>query len=549
MSASYRHDLLPYSTSTLTHEFGDAPLFVLKDPRFSLVLNLWLPTFAAMNITVAPLLALRHPAEVMASLRRREQMPGGIAAPLWLHYMLEAERNTRHRPRAVLSYDRIMQDWRGCLTRFAAKSGIAWRVPFKSAAPAIGEFLRPTLRHHYATPSKAAAGKPPIADWIAETYDALRRIELGDRHRAVRTVGSCPCAIRHMARQGTTRDRGRRHGPTAADQQHAADHQPQPRRVARPQRGFQVEPAEQQGEDDLHLTDRERNEPARRNAASTHWIACYPPVSLPAACPSPCLPVRRLPAACPSLPTTAGCRPRDTRKSPMPTHAATAAGLLSASLLFASLAWISPARAETLLHLADTETVTATPDELAASLRAEATSATPADAQQRVNAAIADALAHAQKVAAVTAGTGAYNVWHVGPTPQNNTDRWQASQSLELTSKDSVALLTLVGVLQHNGLAVGELNWRLSRETERKAHDEATRRPSPRCAARHWRRRDCWTCGSNSFKQVRLDSTARCRAALRRCDDCQGGPVPPNAVAVDVPVSATAEADAILLPK
>ena len=180
VSANYRHDLLPYSTSTLTHEFGDAPLFVLKDPRFSLVLDLWLPTFAAMNINVAPLLALRHPAEVMASLRRREQMPGGIAAPLWLHYMLEAERNTRDRPRAVLSYDRIMQDWRGCLTRIAAGSGIAWRVPFESAAPAIGEFLRPTLRHHYATPSKAAAGKPPIANWIAETYDALRRIELGD---------------------------------------------------------------------------------------------------------------------------------------------------------------------------------------------------------------------------------------------------------------------------------------------------------------------------------------------------------------------------------
>src|ERR1700739_4434197 len=160
-----------------------------------------------------------------------------------------------------------------------------------------------------------------------------------------------------MARQGATRDRGRCPGsPARPDQQHPADHQPQPRRVARPQRRFQVEPAEQQGKDDLHLTDRERNEPARRNAASTHWFACCPPVSLPAACPSPCLPVRRLPAACPSLPTTAGCRARDTRESPMPTHAATAAGLLSASLLFASLAWTSPARAETLLHLADTET-------------------------------------------------------------------------------------------------------------------------------------------------------------------------------------------------
>lgn len=208
----------------------------------------------------------------------------------------------------------------------------------------------------------------------------------------------------------------------------------------------------------------------------------------------------------------------------MPTHAATAAGLLSASLLFASLAWISPARAETLLHLADTETVTATPDELAASLRAEATSATPADAQQRVNAAIADALAHAQKVAAVTAGTGAYNVWHVGPTPQNNTDRWQASQSLELTSKDSVALLTLVGVLQHNGLAVGELNWRLSRETERKAHDEATRQA---IAALRSKALEAAGLLDLRFELVQAGAArqhgADADAALRRCDDCHGG--------------------------
>jgi hypothetical protein len=179
VSASYQHDLLPYSISVLTHEFGDAPLFVLKDPRFSLVLDLWLPTFAAMNIAVTPLLALRHPAEVMASLRRRDGMPGEIAAPLWLHYTLEAERHTRHRPRTVLSYDKFLQDWHRCLTRITA-AGIAWQAPFEFAAVAIGEFLRPQLRHHYAVPSKADAGKPPIANWIAETYDALRRIEAGD---------------------------------------------------------------------------------------------------------------------------------------------------------------------------------------------------------------------------------------------------------------------------------------------------------------------------------------------------------------------------------
>src|SRR5581483_9381281 len=103
---------------------------------------------------------------------------------------------------------------------------------------------------------------------------------------------------------------------------------------------------------------------------------------------------------------------------------------IAAALWCAALLAASPACAETLLHLSDSETVTVAPDELAASLRAEASSAKPADAQQRVNAMMADALARARQIAGVTVSTGGYSVWHVGPTPQDRTERWQASQSL-----------------------------------------------------------------------------------------------------------------------
>jgi hypothetical protein len=181
-----RNDLAPLLASVLTQEFGDAPLFVMKDPRFSIVLDLWLPTFVAMNVSVAPVLALRHPAEVTSSLRRRDGIPIEIAAPLWLHYTLEAERLTRGRPRALLSYDRLLQDWRGSLARITAETGIAWRAPLESAAAAIGEFLRPHMRHHHAAQGKIAVGRPPLPAWIAETYNALRCIEDGggDAHYA-----------------------------------------------------------------------------------------------------------------------------------------------------------------------------------------------------------------------------------------------------------------------------------------------------------------------------------------------------------------------------
>jgi predicted secreted protein len=233
-------------------------------------------------------------------------------------------------------------------------------------------------------------------------------------------------------------------------------------------------------------------------------------------------------------------------------HTATSAALLSASLQLAPLLLVLPAHADTLLHLADTETVTVAPDELAAELRAEASSANPADAQQRVNAAMADALSHAHKIVGVTVSTGAYSVWHVGPTPQDSSERWQASQSLELTSHDSVALLALVGVLQHNGLAIGALNWRLSREAQRKAHDEATRQALSALLGRAQEAADLLHLRFGSFKEVRLDNATpmpipRFTGAMRAL--AAPAAVPPSAVAADMPVSATAEADAILLAK
>jgi predicted secreted protein len=223
----------------------------------------------------------------------------------------------------------------------------------------------------------------------------------------------------------------------------------------------------------------------------------------------------------------------------------TAAGLLCASMLC-----VSPACAETLLQLSDTETVNVTPDELAASLRAEASSGNPADAQQRVNTAMAEALTSARKVSGVTASTGAYNVWHVQPNTQGSKEQWQASQSIELTSRDSTALLNLVGALQRDGLAVGELNWRLSRETERKAHDEATRQALAALRGKAEEAAGLLGLRFDSFKQVRLGTTMpspipRFAGAVA----AMAAPAPPTAVATDVPVSATADADAGLLPK
>lgn len=210
------------------------------------------------------------------------------------------------------------------------------------------------------------------------------------------------------------------------------------------------------------------------------------------------------------------------------------------------------AHAETVLHLGETATVMAAPDELAASLRVEATSATAAASQARVNKVMEDALARARAVPGLTVSTGGYGVWRVGPTPQDGNVRWQASETLNLAGHDDTVLLKLVGDLQQAGLAVGNLGWRLSRAAERKAHQEATKQALSSLRGRIEEAAALLGLRFEQFKEVRLDAAnpqqPMFRAMAAPMAMAAAAP-PPSVAAEDVAVSATAEADAILQPR
>ncbi len=219
------------------------------------------------------------------------------------------------------------------------------------------------------------------------------------------------------------------------------------------------------------------------------------------------------------------------------------------------LAWLTLAtlaRAETVLHLAETATVMAAPDEIAATLRAEATGASASDAQARVNAAMQQALAQAHKIDGLVISTGGYGVWRTGPTSADRNERWQVSQTLSLTGHDGPSLLNLVGVLQQQGLAVGSLSWRLSRDAERQAYQAATKQALAGLRGRVEEAAALLDLRFDQFKEVRLDTPGQQpmpRGMAMPMAMSAGSAPPPSAAPEDVPVSATAEADAILLPR
>jgi uncharacterized protein len=226
--------------------------------------------------------------------------------------------------------------------------------------------------------------------------------------------------------------------------------------------------------------------------------------------------------------------------------------LLSLGLLCAVAS--RPAYADdTILKLSETATVMVAPDELAASMRAEAIAPTAQEAQKRVNELMAAAITAAKKVSGVVVSTGSYNVWRIVASPTDRNERWQSGQSLNLTGKDAEAMLKLVGDLQQMGLVQSNLLWRLSRDSERKARQDATRQALSTLRARADEAAEILGLRFESFREVRLDSVApppilpRLQMSARAT---MAAPAPPpNAEAEDMPVTASAEADVVLKPR
>ena len=210
-------------------------------------------------------------------------------------------------------------------------------------------------------------------------------------------------------------------------------------------------------------------------------------------------------------------------------------------LLALLLPW--PAAAETLLRLAETAHVAVQPDELVAVLRSEASEVTAAQAQARVNARIGKALDASRAVHGITASTGIYSVYQRPPAKL-----WTAVQSIELRSGDGAALLALVGSLQSDDLALGQLGWQVAPATLRARQAEAQRQALAALRGRAEEAAKILGLRFDSFREVRLGGEAQAMPMPRLAMAMSASAVAPRAEAEASDVTATVEADAVLLP-
>jgi hypothetical protein len=160
----------------LVREFGGIGSYVLKDPRLCMTMPAWLPALRDSGAAIKILIVARHPAEVVDSLSARNGQDADESAPNWLHHMLEADVVSRGLDRAVVLYDDLMDDWRGCLARAAAAARITWPRGYDDAAAEIQTFLAGTARHHRAGGAPASIGPAPVAPLVDSAWAALRKL-------------------------------------------------------------------------------------------------------------------------------------------------------------------------------------------------------------------------------------------------------------------------------------------------------------------------------------------------------------------------------------
>ena len=155
-------------------EFSSSPLYVVKDPRFCLLMRFWIKVIESTGATPLIVMPIRNPQDVAQSLMRRNSIDPSIGRLLWLRHVLDAEAGSRDCPRVTVRFDQLLEDWRSVVVRIGERLGLSWPNLSTSADINVGEFLSPDLRHH-ADPREAVESPTQGIGWIADTWEILQR--------------------------------------------------------------------------------------------------------------------------------------------------------------------------------------------------------------------------------------------------------------------------------------------------------------------------------------------------------------------------------------
>jgi hypothetical protein len=160
-------------TDLIKQAFSGHSVWAWKDPRTSILIDLWKHVLKEADTDLVCLFTIRNPIDVARSLERRDGMPRDRAYGVWFNYNVAALNAVSGIPCVFVSYDRMLADWETELIRCAKGLGILWPVDRERLQKEMNGFLRPELRHSSSTLEdlKAAGAPRPVV----ELYEILLR--------------------------------------------------------------------------------------------------------------------------------------------------------------------------------------------------------------------------------------------------------------------------------------------------------------------------------------------------------------------------------------
>jgi hypothetical protein len=163
MNATRRAALEPFvdgARDIIREEYGEAPLIVLKEPRISLVVDLWIKALEAEGFRCKFVITVRAPTEVAASLRKRNGFALDKGLLLWGVYQASSEVLTRSYDRIFCRYDDVLARPASVLDEIEAQLRIELPRRTAQSHAEMDAFVRPVLKRN------DASAIPPIPDHL-----------------------------------------------------------------------------------------------------------------------------------------------------------------------------------------------------------------------------------------------------------------------------------------------------------------------------------------------------------------------------------------------
>ncbi len=138
--------------SILREDYGDAPRFVVKDPRMARLIPFWDPVFRTAGARPCFVHPVRSPLDVTRSLARRNGFGQTRSLLMWIDHTLAVLRAAQDAPVAFVDFEDLLArpsaSVEGVLRRLGLDAAVS-----DEARHALDAAVKPALRHHRVPPA------------------------------------------------------------------------------------------------------------------------------------------------------------------------------------------------------------------------------------------------------------------------------------------------------------------------------------------------------------------------------------------------------------